>query len=82
MILTFQGCIHRSCPILDSHYPPHPRVSHPPDDECQDAGHLHEGRTEPLGQTSARDGEAAEGEDDPQRDAAQGGRLADEGWYR
>ena len=76
-----QGCIHCPGAVPDPHQPPHPRVSHPPDDQCQDARHLHEGRSESSGQAPARDGEAAEGEDDPQRDAAQGGGLADEGGH-
>ena len=60
---------------------PHPGLSHPLDDQCQDEGHLHEGGPVAVGQEAARDGEAVEGEDDPQRDAAQGGRLADERWH-
>ena len=39
-------------------------MSHPPNDQRENEGHLHEGRAEPPGQATARDGEAAEGEDD------------------
>ena len=48
-------------------------MSHTVDDQCEDEGHLHEGGSVPAGQEAAGDGEAAEGEDDPQCDATQGG---------
>ena len=45
-------------------------------DDCvhlgSDEGHVHEGGSEPAGEEAAWDGEAAEGEDDPQCHATKG----------
>ena len=72
-LMSFQRCFHCSCQISDSHLSAHPGLPHPADDQRADAGHLHEGGAVAAGQEAARHGEAAQGEDDPQRDAAQGG---------
>ena len=58
--------------IPPAHLSPHPGLSHLTHDQCEDEGHLHEGGAVTAGQEAAGDGEAVEGEDDPQRDAAQG----------
>ena len=46
-------------------------MSYSVDDQCQDERHFHEGGPVTAGQEAAGDGEAVEGEDDPQRDATQ-----------
>ena len=67
-----QGHFHH--PHWDSLAPfsAHDWMPHPDHDPGQDEGHLHEGGTVPLGEETACDGEATEGEDDTQCDATKG----------